>query len=78
MSNSSTRRKFLKNSAGITIGAPLMAACQSGAYGSQAAKTYEPSNRLIAFREILTKPVLNHSLIKAPVVIDRLELFQTG
>ena len=69
------RRKFLKKSAGLSLAAVTGAA---GCQQTVESQTHPPSDRLKKFQEILKKPVLRKELIKAPVIIQSIEIFQNG
>ena len=73
------RRKFLKKSAGLSLAAVTGAAgCQRTVESQSQPPAYQPSDRLKKFREILKKPVLRKELIKDPVIIQSIEIFQNG
>ncbi len=74
------RRSFLKNTAGIALGAPLLS-CQSKTDTPPLVRDsggYIPSERLQKFQKILREPVFDRSLVTGPVMIRSIEIFQSG
>ena len=76
------RRRFLKGSLGLSVAGASIASgitgCRQADKGRLQPSSYEPSERLQKFQEILKKPVLKKELIKAPVIIQSVEIFQNG
>lgn len=74
-----SRRNFLKNSAGLSLGAALWG-CESPAQEStqNQNKGYTPSERLLNFKKIAREPVFKSDLIDVPVVIESIEIFKSG
>ena len=73
------RRSFLKNAVGAAIGAPMLS-CQSQEKPplDAGAGVYAPSERLQNFKKTLGRPVLDKSLVTAPVMIASIEIFKSG
>ena len=79
-----TRREFLKKSSSAVAGASVaagMVACTGNAEQKQSqskASNYSPSQRLAKFQQVLRTPVFNHNAINVPVIIENVEIFQSG
>lgn len=73
--NMKNRRSFLKHSAGLALGTPLLTS-NTLSLGTQ--DPYVPSDRLLKFREINQKPVLRKELISSPVKIESINIFRNG
>ncbi len=74
-----SRRNFLKNTASLSLGASLVGCSSSTTQGQKSKPTdYSPSERLLTFKQIVEKPVLQTGLISSPTIIASVEIFKSG
>lgn len=73
----SNRRKFLKKF-GVATAATTLAGCNSSTSNTELNQSYQGSDQLKTFQEILKQTVFKRELFNEPIVIDKIEIKKDG